>query len=133
MIENVSPRMAPKYRSALDIVFNLYNNRDMTVVRIHCDSEFRKLLDEVKVELGLEVIDLQLLRVKNRSFRSFLRSFFDWDGLTLANATSLSCVLHYHSRLFWCFSNVKRNPFSHLVCSLIILMLVKMANFRSSE
>ena len=27
----------------------------MIVLRIHCDSEFRKVLDEVKVELGLEV------------------------------------------------------------------------------
>ena len=90
------------------------------------------LPEDVATQLENDPIQ-PLLRVKNRSFRSFLRSFFDWDGLTLANATSLSCVLHYHSRLFWCFSNVKRNPFSHLVCSLIILMLVKMANFRSSE
>ena len=42
-------------RSALDEVFTLYNNREMIVSRIHCDSKFRKVLDEVKVELGLEV------------------------------------------------------------------------------
>ena len=51
----MSKRTAPEYRSALDEVFTLYNNRDMVVARIHCDSEFRKVLDDIKVELGLEV------------------------------------------------------------------------------
>ena len=58
--------MAPKYRSALDEVFNLYNNREIAVVRIHCDSEFRKVLDEVKVELGLPHQTIMIATNKHR-------------------------------------------------------------------
>ena len=54
-IQWLPTRTAKDYRSALDIIFRQYNKAGFRIATIHCDNEFRPIMDDIKDELSIDM------------------------------------------------------------------------------
>ena len=54
-IQWLPTRTARDYRSALDAIFRQYNKAGFRIATIHCDGEFRSIMDDIKDDLDIDM------------------------------------------------------------------------------
>ena len=54
-IQWLPARTATAYRSALDVIFRQYNKAQFRISTIHCDGEFRSIMDDIKDDLDIDM------------------------------------------------------------------------------
>ena len=54
-IQWLETRTAASYRSALDVIFRQYNKANFRIATIHCDAEFKPIMDDIKDDLDIDM------------------------------------------------------------------------------